>query len=307
MKKSVKKKKNSPKTAKSGDPLLLKEQVRALKRKLWVAERMRVEAVTKTPSQPRREAWDGKLLAAGVAHEFNNILGAADGHAEWALQTRSPEDMREALLVVRQACRRSLQITKSLQGLPSLREEEANVFALSKLGRELRRHFSVLSKKTGVSLRIDLPDVELYGNEAQLFEVLVNLVKNSFEALQASATQDACVEFTGRTTANTQVKLLVSDNGPGIPAALRERVFHPFFTTKGRLKSMITNTEEEAPSKMPSSPSDGGSGLGLFLSRSIIQNMGGRLEHLESTRGTRFQLSLPLASKPRRLKTGTKS
>jgi two-component system, LuxR family, sensor kinase FixL len=277
----------------------LSEEVRSLKRKLWVAERMRFEAVTKGGAPARREMWDGKLLAAGVAHEFNNILGAADGHAEWALDSGAPEDMREALEVVRKACSRSLQITKSLQGLPSLREESAGVFALSKVARDLTQHFRPLAAKSGILLKVDLPEVDLYGQDSQLYEVLVNLIKNAFEALQSAGTDSPQVMCSGRLVGKTQIKIIVSDNGPGISPAFRERVFHPFFTTKGRLKEMLEEGEER-PVSPALAASQGGSGLGLFLSRSIIQTLGGRLEHLASTSGTRFQISLPLASKRRR-------
>jgi signal transduction histidine kinase len=244
------------------------------------------------------------LLAAGVAHEFNNILGAADGHAEWALDSGSPDDMREALEVVRKACSRSLQITKSLQGLPSLREESAGVFSLSKVARDLSQHFRPPAAKAGIALKMDLPDADLYGQESQLFEVLVNLVKNSFEALQSAGSPSPEVICSGRLVGKMQIKIVVSDNGPGISAAFRERVFHPFFTTKGRLKEMLESSGPGASEKV-SPVTQGGSGLGLFLSRSIIQTLGGRLEHLASNSGTRFQISLPLASKTR-LKKVTK-
>ncbi|MEO5668863.1 MAG: ATP-binding protein [Bdellovibrionota bacterium] len=283
-----------------GERTRLQEEVRSLKRKLMVAERLRVEALSRVSTSLPRQSWDGKLLAAGVAHEFNNILGAADGHAEWALETKSPSDMVEALEVVRQACLRSLQITKSLQGLPSLREEDAGTFALSKVSKDLKTHFVTSAKKSGVSLEIDLPECDLYGIEAQLFEVLVNLVKNAFEALSVQPAHTARVEVRGQTTADERLKLLVKDNGPGIPEGLRERIFHPFFTTKGRMKAMLGAGESPAPSS--GNTTEGGSGLGLFLSQSIIQKMGGRLEHLKSSPGTSFQISLPLASKRRRSK-----
>ena len=296
------KKKTKPKS-KPLELRALSEEVRSLKRKLWVAERMRFEAVTRQPGTGLREAWDGKLLAAGVAHEFNNILGAADGHAEWALESGSPGDMREALEVVRQACARSLKITKSLQGLPSLREESAGVFSLSKVARDLSQHFRPLAVKSGVSLKVDLPELDLYGQDSQLFEVLVNLVKNSFEALLSAATVSPEVVCSGRLVGKMQIKIVVSDNGPGISPAFRERVFHPFFTTKGRLKEMLESDKERPPSAVLAA-TQGGSGLGLFLSRSIIQALGGRLEHLASSSGARFQISLPLASK-RRLRNVT--
>jgi len=167
------------------------------------------------------------------------------------------------------------------------------------VARDLSQHFRPLAAKSGITLNVDLPELDLYGQDSQLFEVLVNLVKNSFEALVSAAFPSPEVTCSGRLVGKMQIKIIVSDNGPGISPAFRERVFHPFFTTKGRLKEMLESGDER-PASAALAASQGGSGLGLFLSRSIIQTLGGRLEHLTSTSGTRFQISLPLASKHRR-------
>ncbi len=285
--KTLPKKKRTPNTTQSP----LKEQVRALKRKLWVAERMRFEATRALPFSQGVGAWDGRLLAAGVAHEFNNILGAADGHAEWALESGRLEDMKEALEVVRVACQRSLQITRSLQGLPVLDEEATGVFSLSTLQSDLEKHFRPQARKQKVKLEVDLPSLEVYGRHAQLFEVLVNLVKNSFEALRGHPAPHVVVSGCER---GKKIEIRIQDNGPGVPEALRERMFYPFFTTKGRLKEMWSQGSD--PGEV--SPGlGGGSGLGLFLSRGLVQAMGGRLDYKPSSQGACFSLTLPHASK----------
>gem|GEM_PF-924376 len=278
----------------------LKEQIRVLKRKLWVAERLRHDAVMKQRSGGERSFLDGRLLAAGVAHEFNNILGAADGHAEWALETKQESDMKEALDVVRQACARSLQITKSLQGMQSPEEESVEVFALKQIARDLEKHFIPWARKKNIKFSLQLPDLRLYGNESRLYEVLVNLIKNAFEACESlrfhneePQKEAPHVTVTGALEEG-RCKIWVDDNGPGIPELLREKIFQPFFTTKGRLSSFVEGMVET--SNVASSTNSQGSGLGLFLSRSIVQQMGGRLKVAKSRSGTRFLVSLPIAS-----------
>jgi two-component system, NtrC family, sensor histidine kinase HydH len=68
------------------------------------------------------------------------------------------------------------------------------------------------------------------------------------------------------------VEVIVSDTGPGVPAALRDRIFEPFFTDKA-----------------------GGTGLGLYLSRQLVEAHGGRLELAASEGGARFRIFLPAA------------
>jgi signal transduction histidine kinase len=299
----VKKRKSAPKE-KNWVVNELKEEIRVLKRKLWVAERLRHDAVMKQRGVGEQNFLDGRLLAAGVAHEFNNILGAADGHAEWALETGSPSDMKEALKVVRQACARSLQITKSLQGMQAPEEESVEVFDLRQIGRDLEKHFLPWSRKKRILFEIKLPEVKLYGNEARLYEVLVNLIKNAFEACeesQAKMPKDSEAELYVRVGAKvdeTKCKIWVEDSGPGIPDFLREKIFQPFFTTKGRLSSFVGAAGDleggGGGGGFPVSSSQG-SGLGLFLSRSIVKQMGGRMSLAKTRVGTRFQLILPLA------------
>ena len=102
----------------------------------------------------------------------------------------------------------------------------------------------------------------------QIRRVVINLVDNAIEAMER---RGRIVVETQRDPANSVVRVIVADDGPGIPAAEREKLFLPYYSTKGR-----------------------GSGLGLAIVRRIIAEHGGSIEAGDNTpRGTRFTIELP--------------
>lgn len=109
-----------------------------------------------------------------------------------------------------------------------------------------------------------------------LEQVLVNLLLNARDAVIGVplATREIRVEAQH---IDEEVIIIVSDNGPGIPPALRDRVFEPFFTTKSAEK---------------------GTGLGLSVSYGIIRDSGGRLELLDATQGCAFRIAFPAMAAP---------
>jgi two-component system, NtrC family, nitrogen regulation sensor histidine kinase NtrY len=102
----------------------------------------------------------------------------------------------------------------------------------------------------------------------QIRRVMINLVDNAAEAME----QRGCIVVeTQRDTANNVVRIIVADNGPGTPPAEREKLFLPYYSTKGR-----------------------GSGLGLAIVRRIIAEHGGSIEATDNQpSGTRFTIELP--------------
>src|SRR5438105_109908 len=111
-----------------------------------------------------------------------------------------------------------------------------------------------------------LPLVRL--DAEQVRRVIINLVDNAIEAIER---RGRIVVETQRDPANSVVRVIVADDGPGIPAAEREKLFLPYYSTKGR-----------------------GSGLGLAIVRRIIAEHGGSIEAGDNTpRGTRFTIELP--------------
>jgi two-component system sensor kinase FixL len=114
-----------------------------------------------------------------------------------------------------------------------------------------------------------LPELSL--DEIQVQQVLVNLIKNSLDALKSAHTDAPRIDV-NVSQSDDQVDIRVTDNGPGVPPDLEKRLFEPFFTTK---KS--------------------GVGLGLSICRTIAIAHGGNLSYRRAEQGgAEFRLSLPL-------------
>jgi signal transduction histidine kinase len=127
-------------------------------------------------------------------------------------------------------------------------------------------------------LAVELPAVRL--DAEQIRQVVINLVDNAMEALggagaapRPSGEQPMIIVLTMHDARNSLVRLVVSDNGPGVPAGDRDKLFMPYYSTKGR-----------------------GSGLGLAIVRRIIVEHGGGIEVSEAQpAGTTFTVELPAA------------
>lgn len=108
-------------------------------------------------------------------------------------------------------------------------------------------------EKVMLSREVYPPHLEVLADEKQISQVLINLVKNAKEALNNS--QDGKILLTGKMNRNGLLQITVTDNGPGIPSELMDKIFVPFFTTR-----------------------ESGTGIGLSLSRQIMQMHGGNLK-----------------------------
>lgn len=222
-------------------------------------------------------------LAAGVAHEFNNIHFAILGSLEVALidATMSPRS-RTRLTAARDAVDRAAGITRGLlafaqvgvakKSLTSV--NDAVVQTIGILRDELQSEGIDIATSLG-----DLPALPLDG--AQISQVVMNLVINARHAMMASATKRLDIA-TG--TQGTRAFIRVRDTGCGISEADMPRLFHPFFTTKG----------DHAQGGSPLSRVKG-LGIGLSVCETIVHAHGGEIV-VESTvgAGSAFTVWLPL-------------
>jgi PAS domain S-box-containing protein len=219
-------------------------------------------------------------LAAGVAHEFNNILAGMMMRAETAELSRSEADFDRLVDQVLRGAMRGSEITRRLAAFSGpIRMATGAVHLCSVLDEALAQANGLL-RDAGVTVRrlyqSGLPTIN--GDLHHLRQAVAGLISNACHAMA----DGGVLTVEARRSADGSGGLLVrvSDTGAGIPAEDLPHVFEPFFTTKGLL----------AGSDVP------GVGLGLGVAHAIIQAHGGTLE-VDSLpgRGTVVELRLPAA------------
>ena len=224
-------------------------------------------------------------LAGGVAHDFNNMLGAILGNAELALEAIEPSHpVRADLLEIQAAARRSADLTRQLLAFARRQTFSPRVLDLNEtLGGmlDMLRRLVLAGVELGWKPGLGLWPVSV--DPSQLDQVLTNLVVNAGDAVgdtgtvtieTGNASLDAfdCADQPGAVPGE-YVVLTVTDNGFGMDAATRRHLFEPFFTTKGIGK---------------------GTGLGLATVYGIVkQNEGFICVSSEVGTGSTFRVHLP--------------
>ncbi len=218
-------------------------------------------------------------LATGLAHELNQPLTAISLQADVATslaQNRAPLDdlgLRTALQEVSEQSQRAAAIVRALRGMVQKAEPKRAPVNLNDIVREVVRLTDSQAERAGVALHVHLADVvpSVLGDRIQLGQVLFNLLQNAIDAtaeVRAGAVQVRTTLEHGKC-----VTISVCDNGEGLTPSDLERVFERFYSTKPT-----------------------GMGMGLAISRSIVEAHGGRLwADTNPPRGAVFTLSLPLA------------
>lgn len=218
-------------------------------------------------------------MAGGVAHEINNPLAIISGYTTQISEIlKQSEPDRRALEDMLGSIRGAVsRITKIISGLRNISRDGSRdpvtVCRLADIVSDAlglcRERFS--SNGVELGLNFELADATVRGRPVELAQVLLNLLNNAFDAVEPLAERRVKLRVYGE---SSQVCLSVTDNGPGIPDSLRDKLFQPFFTTKAVGKGM---------------------GLGLSISRSILEAHGGSLA-AETDRGqTCFVARLPRA------------
>ncbi|MDP2226774.1 MAG: ATP-binding protein [Moraxellaceae bacterium] len=213
-------------------------------------------------------------LAAGMAHDFKNVLSAVFGYADLITDAAkgNPEVLELAEELVH-AAERGQELT---QQLLTLAQETPSRPRVTDVVTLIEQYRSMLGMAVGsrVSLRLrTVPVSRVFVDGAQLERVLLNLVVNARDALPPAGGEIAIAVYEAVCgNEGTQVVIEVRDNGSGMDADTRDRIFEPFFTTKG----------------------DAGTGLGMAIVQQVITHAGGRVEvESEPGSGTAIRLCLP--------------
>ncbi|MCX9150974.1 MULTISPECIES: sensor histidine kinase [Pseudomonas] len=221
----------------------------------------------------------GKLAAIGqmstsIAHELNQPLAALrtlSGNTVRFLERGALDTATANLKTINELIDRMGRITASLRSFARRGDDQGE----ASLAKAVDAAFQVLGARLDglpLTLHRDFANAQLQIDQTRLEQILVNLIGNALDAMQAQPAPELWLEGS---SSEGKYRLHVRDNGHGIPPEARKHLFEPFFTTK---------------------PGEQGLGLGLTLSASLAAATGGNLavEHPASG-GTAFVLSLPLA------------
>ena len=219
-------------------------------------------------------------LIAGVAHDLNNPLASVVGFSDLLGEAADvPPRLAEPLAVIRQEAERASAIVRNLLSFARRQEGERQLQSIRPILESTHQLLKnqLLAARIELSLTFEpgLPEVEVHAN--QIKQVFVNIINNAAQAIASTRAR----EGRGRIAIATKcepdgLSVNISDNGPGIPEAVAQRVFEPFFSTK---------SEGE------------GTGLGLSISLGIVKEHGGNISvdpgGAGSGRGATFTVELP--------------
>jgi PAS domain S-box-containing protein len=250
-----------------------------------VTERRKLESqVVRT--QRLQAVWS---LASGMAHDLNNALAPVLMGIQRLRKCPVDEGARELLAAMETHTRRGAEMVRQVLAFSRGRGE---AFELLNPGRLLQEMERVAAQTFPASIRVSTlapPDLwPVFGNAAQLHQVLLNLGVNARDAMPAGGELTLAADNVPLEAAEAQeipgalpgdyVMLLVADTGAGIPAEVWPRLFEPIFTTKAEGQ---------------------GTGLGLSTSAQIVRGHGGFINvRSEAGVGTTFEVYLPRATAP---------
>ena len=218
-------------------------------------------------------------MATSLAHELNQPLSAVSSYARGcARRLRSgkgePAQLLEAMERVAVQAERAGEIIRRIRGFvrketPKWTKVDINAAVndvVDLLGSELREY--------GVDLQLDLAADPPYalGDPVQIQQVILNIVRNGIEAINESGVPTRMLSVGTGVGDDGRIAIAIRDSGPGMSADIWERIFDPFFTTKAD-----------------------GLGMGLSISRSIVETHGGRIwVASEGKAGLTFRFALPV-------------
>ena len=214
------------------------------------------------------------MMSSHIAHEFNNYLTPVMIYAELlendeSISAENKEMIHEMLVSVDRASDLSKQLLAFARQDTGVRLERLN------FTEEIKNAVSIVEQLTpaAITLKTEITDKPLYilGRKGMAEHILMNLCKNAFQAMEKTERKELRIELMGE---YGKLILRVTDTGCGISEDAQQKIFEPFYTTKGSRQ---------------------GTGLGLSVVRNILGSIGGTI-HVESTlgEGTCFSMEIPL-------------
>jgi PAS domain S-box-containing protein len=237
--------------------------------------------ITEQKQERQRASQADKLralgqLASGVAHDFNNALAAILGRAQLMRRQITDEALTRNLDIIQTAAEDAAATVRRIQTFA--RQSQAKEFERLEVGGLLRDAVEITrtrweneAQTRGLEYEVELDatcEMHTRGSASELREVFVNLIVNAIDAMPFGGRLSISCE-----KQDERLSLRFSDTGTGMTEEVRERIFEPFYTTKGMQ----------------------GTGLGLAVSYGIIERHGGHISvESELGKGSTFDIDLPM-------------
>jgi signal transduction histidine kinase len=221
-------------------------------------------------------------LAAGVAHEINNPLAIINEKAglisdifQYSKEYQQNQKLKETINSIIISVERCSRITRQLLSFARHLNLSIQTIRLDEVVKEvlgfLHKEAQYRSIEVLIDIAEDIPEFEC--DRGKLQQILLNIINNAFAAL----TNGGQIKIKSDKEGPDSVKIVISDNGCGIPAENLKYIFEPFFSTRMKV---------------------GGTGLGLSITYGLIQELGGKIDvKSEVGKGSRFTITLPLTPK----------
>jgi C4-dicarboxylate-specific signal transduction histidine kinase len=216
-------------------------------------------------------------MAASLSHEIKQPIAAAITSAnsclEWlAHQPPNLDRARAAAARIDKYGNRAAEIIDGIRSFYKKSPPQRELVAINDVIGEMAGMMGAKGREHGISIRTNLKDglPKTLADRVQLQQVLMNLVLNGIEAMKDTGGE---LTVKSQLREDGQIEIAVKDTGPGLPAGKADQIFDAFFTTKPE-----------------------GSGMGLAISKSIVESQGGRIwASSDGGRGATFQFTLPAA------------
>ncbi len=222
-------------------------------------------------------------LTANISHEINNPLTIAAGHSELirdCLISRAPETklkhIEKANTTIIESLERVNQIIKNMKDFLHKSEDEKEYCDLDALVDAAIEWILPTAKKSGIEVKKihKGKHIAALANRIKLEQVIINLVKNSIDAISSANVPNGQINIVISKSENEHHTFIdVVDNGPGIPDKVKPNLFKPFMSTKD---------------------AGSGTGLGLSICAKIIETHRGKLENIDRNDGAHFRIRLPM-------------